>query len=45
MKILKADGRKEFIVRKFGTFCKKKGISIKYTAAYVHKKNRLIKQK
>lgn len=44
MKILKADGREEFILHKFWTFYEKSSISIKYATPYIHKKNRLTKQ-
>ena len=41
MKILRVDGRGEFISHKLQTFYEKRGISIKYTALYVHEENRL----
>ena len=41
MKIFRADGGGEFISHKLWTFCKKRGILIKYAAPYVHKENRL----
>lgn len=45
MKILRVDSRKKFILYKLWIFCKKKGILIKYTTLYVHKKNGLAKQR
>ncbi len=44
MKLLQADGRGEFIFKKLRSFCKKRGIAIRYVAPYVHEKNRLIEQ-
>ena len=41
MKALRADGGGEFISVKLHTFCKKRGITIKYAAPYVHKENGL----
>ena len=44
MKILRADGRKKFILHKFQTSYKKRGILIKYVVPYVHKENRMAEQ-
>lgn len=42
--IFRADSGGEFILFKFWTFCKKRGISIKYMAPYIHTENGLAKQ-
>ena len=44
MKALYTDGRGEFISAKLKDIYNKKGISIKYTAPYMHKENRLAEQ-
>lgn len=41
MKALRADGGGEFITAKLRSFCKKRGIAIKYAAPYVHEENGL----
>ena len=43
MKALRADGGGEFISVKLRTFCKKRGITIKYVAPYIYKENGLAK--
>lgn len=35
---------REFIFAKLKDICNKKSITIKYTAHYMHKKNKLVKQ-
>lgn len=45
MKSFCVNKREEFILIKLKDFCKKKSISIKYTAPYIYKKNSLVKQK
>lgn len=44
IKMLRVDNGSEFISAKLRLFCKKRGISIKYTVPYIHKKNRLAEQ-
>lgn len=44
MKILTVDGGKAFILHKLWMFYEKTGISIKYAALYMYKKNGLAKQ-
>ena len=44
MKILRADDRGEFISHKLRRFWEKRGISIKHTALYMYKENRLAKR-
>lgn len=44
MKILRADGRGEFILHKLRTFCEKRRILIKYVAPYMHEENGLAEQ-
>lgn len=44
MKVLQADSRKEFIFVKLRNFCKKREITIKYMAPYMHEKNEFAKQ-
>lgn len=39
MKALRADGGGEFISAKLKDFCKKKNITIKYAAPYMHEEN------
>lgn len=41
MKIVRADGGGEFISTKLRSFCKKRGIAIRYAAPYVHEENGL----
>lgn len=43
MKILQADGKREFILAKLKSFYEKQGITIKYAASYLHEENRLPK--
>lgn len=44
MKVLQADGGREFILVKLQSFRKERGIAIRYAAPYVHKENELAKQ-
>ena len=44
MKALHVDRESEFISAKLKDICDKKGISIKYAASYMHKKNELAEQ-
>ncbi len=44
MKVLWADGGGEFISVKLRLYCEKRGIAIRYAAAYVYEKNRIAKQ-
>ncbi len=39
MKILKTGSKKDFIFVKLHAFCEKRGVVIKYTEPYIHKKN------
>lgn len=45
LKTLYANGKDKFISIKFRVFCKKKEITLKYVAPYIHKKNSLIEKK
>lgn len=45
MKVLRADGGGEFISIKFCSFCKKRGIAIKYATPYIHEENGLAEQR
>lgn len=45
MKSLCANKREEFILVKFRDFYKRKGISIKYAALYMHKENGLVERR
>lgn len=44
MKVLCADGRREFISANLKDFYNQKGITIKYKPLYMHKENGLTKQ-
>lgn len=44
MKILRADGGREFISIKLRLFCEKRGIVIKYLIPYVHEENGLVER-
>lgn len=44
VKVLRADGGGEFISAKLKDFCKKKGITFKYTAPYMPKENGIAEQ-
>lgn len=45
IKVLQADDGREFISTKLKSFCKKRGIVIRYAALYIHKKNGLAKRR
>ena len=44
MKLLHADGKREFIFKKLKDVCTKKDIMIKYTILYLYKENELAEQ-
>lgn len=45
MQILGVDGSRKFMLVKFWSFNKKRGISMKYIVLYIYKKNKLVKRK